>query len=83
VTVVSCPPFLRWKCGSLVELNWRGIVNKRRAYPSGPTRRKKTRGKNEIGGNCSQVVKHPSDYFTVAVKSTRDISAERLRGQNI
>jgi len=32
---------------------------------------------------ASKAEKHSSDYFTVAVKSSGDISAEPLRGQKI
>jgi len=41
------------------------------------------RGNNEWGTSCSQVKKRSSDYFTVAVKSSGDISAEPVRGQKI
>jgi len=44
---------------------------------------KSKRGKNERGINCSQSKKHSSDYFTVAVKSSGEISAELVRGQKI
>jgi len=53
-----------------------------RAYPSGSKKIKSKRGKNEKR-ICSQVKKHSSDYFTVAVKSSGDISAEPVRGQKI
>jgi len=56
---------------------------KYRAYPNGSKRRKKTRGKNERGRNCRQIKKHPSDYFTVAVKSSKDFSAEPVNRQKI
>jgi len=36
-----------------------------------------------MGRSCSQVKKHSSDYFTVAVKSRGDISAELAKGQKI
>jgi len=58
-------------------------LNKCRAYPSGSKRRKKARGNNERGRSCSQVKKHSSDYFTVAVKSNGDIFEEPVRGQKI
>ena len=58
-------------------------LNKCRAYPSGSKRRKKTRGKNERGRNCRQVKQHSSGYFIVAVKSSRDFSADSVRGQKI
>jgi len=55
-----------------------------RAYPSGSKKRKKSkRRKNERGKSCSQVKKHSSDNFTVAVKASVDISAERVSGQKI
>jgi len=54
-----------------------------RAYPSGSERRKKARGKNDRGRSCSQVKKYSSYYFTVAVKSSGDISTEPVRGQKI
>jgi len=41
------------------------------------------RGKNERERSCSQVKKHSSEYFAVAVKSSGDISAEPARGQKI
>jgi len=41
------------------------------------------RGKNERGRSCSQVKNHSSEYFTVAVESSEDISAESARGQKI
>jgi len=41
----------------------------------------KSRGKNERGRSCSQVKKHSSCYFTVAVKSSADISAEPVGGE--
>jgi len=44
---------------------------------------KNKRGKNEKGRSCSQVKKHSSDYFAVAVKSSGDISTEPVRGQKI
>jgi len=44
---------------------------------------KNKRGKNDKGRSCSQVKKHSSDYFAVAVKSSGDISAESARGQKI
>jgi len=45
---------------------------------------KKDKRKNERGRrSCSQVKKHSRDYFTVAVKSSGDISAEPVRGQKI
>ena len=37
----------------------------------------------ERGESCSYVKKHSSYYFTVAVKSSGDISAEPVRGQKI
>jgi len=40
-------------------------------------------GENERGRSCNQVKKHPSDYFTVAVKSRGDISAEPVSLQKI
>jgi len=45
--------------------------------------KKNKRGQNERGRSCSQVKKHSSDYFTVAVKSSGDISVEPVRGQKI
>jgi len=39
--------------------------------------------KNERGKSCSQVKKHSSYYFAVAVKSSGDISAELVREQKI
>ena len=89
MTVVSCPPFLRWKCGNLIELinkyPWTEgdrHLNRCRAYPSGSERRIKARGKNERGRSCNQVKKHSSDYFTVTVKPSGDICcAEPVRGQ--
>jgi len=44
---------------------------------------KSKRGKNERGRRCSQVKKHSSDYCTVTVKSSGDISREPIRGQKI
>ena len=44
---------------------------------------KNKRGKNERGRSCSQVKEHSSEYFTVAVKSSGDISVEPVRGQKI
>jgi len=44
---------------------------------------KSKRGKNERGRNCSQVKKHSSGYFTVAVESSGDISAKPVSGQKI
>jgi len=44
---------------------------------------KSKRGNSEWGRSCSQVKKHSSDYFTVAVNSSGDISAEPVRGQKI
>ena len=35
------------------------------------------------GRNCRQVKKHSSGYFIVAVKSSRDFSAESVKGQKI
>jgi len=59
-------------------------LNKCRTYPGGSKRCKKSkRDKNEKGRSCSQVKKHSSDYFTVATKSSGDISAEPVRGQKI
>ena len=40
-------------------------------------------GKNERRRSCSPVKKHPSDYFTVAVKSSADIYAKPASGQKI
>jgi len=44
---------------------------------------KKEKRQNERGRSCSQVTKHSSYYFTVAVKSSGDISAEAVRAQKI
>jgi len=44
---------------------------------------KEHKRKNERGRSCSQVKKHSSDYFTVAVKFSGDIYAEPVRGQKI
>jgi len=44
---------------------------------------KKQKRQNERGRSCSQVKKHSNDYFTMAVKSRGDISAEPVRGQKI
>ena len=41
------------------------------------------RGKNKRGRSCSQVKNHSSEYFTVAVKFSGDISAESAREQKI
>jgi len=58
--------------------------NKCRAYPSGSKRRKKAKeAKTWEEEVASQVKKHSSDHFTVAVKSSGDISAESVRGQKI
>jgi len=57
----------------LIEVVLKDVKNKRC----------KKRGKNERGISCSQVKKHSSDYFAVAVKSSGDISAEPVSGQKI
>jgi len=58
--------------------------NKCRAYPSGSKRRKQAKeAKIREEEVASQVKKPSSDYFTVAVKSRRDISAEPTSGQKI
>jgi len=44
---------------------------------------KSKRDKIESGRSCSYVKKHSSYYFTMAVKSTGDISAEPTKGQKI
>jgi len=44
---------------------------------------KAKRSINERGRRCSYVKKHSSYYFTVAVKSSGDISAETVRGPEI
>ena len=44
---------------------------------------KSKRGKNERRRSCSQVKKHSSDFFTVAVKSSGDISADPVSRQKI
>jgi len=55
-----------------------------RAYPSGSKKTLKSkRGKNERGRSFSQVKKHSSYYFIVAVKSSGDIFAEPATGQKI
>jgi len=59
-----------------------GIVVKCRAYPSGSKRRKKQEAKVR-GRSCSQVKKHSSYYFTMAVNSSGEISEELVRGQKI
>ena len=58
-------------------------LNKCRAYPSCSKRCNKASGKIERGRSCSQVKKLSSYYFTVAVKSSGDISAEPVKGQKI
>jgi len=88
VTGVSCPPFFDENVAALLSflINTHGQkgdrhLNKSRTYPSGSERSK--RGKNERRRSNSQVKKHSSDYFTVAVKSSGDISAEPVRGQKM
>jgi len=44
---------------------------------------KKQKRQNERGISCSQDKKHSSEYFTVAVKSSGNISVEPVRGQKI
>jgi len=54
-----------------------------RAHPSCSKKVKKQKRQNERGRSCSQVKKRSSYYFTVAVKSSGDISAEPVRGKKI
>jgi len=55
-----------------------------RAYPSGSKKTKKAKeAKYGRGRSCSSVKKHSIYYFTVAMKSSGDISAELVRGQKI
>jgi len=44
---------------------------------------KSKRGNNECRRSCFQVKKHSSYYFTVAVKSSGDISAKPVKRQKI
>jgi len=58
-------------------------LNMCRAYPSGSKYIKKHKRQKWERRSCNQVENHSSNYFTVAVKSNGDISAEPVRGQKI
>jgi len=89
--VLSCPSFLQRKNGSLIELILLYMYGQKGIAIFASVKLilivlkdvKEQKRKKVKGGSCSQVKKHSSVYFTVAVKSIEDISVQPVREQEL